>query len=87
MSGDVSGEQDTPDPGELARLETALRSLRRLDRLVFLAHRQQGLSYAAIAMATGLSEAQVKRCMARALYDLRRVLSGQRLPWWYRWLP
>ncbi|MCI4655900.1 sigma factor-like helix-turn-helix DNA-binding protein [Sphingomonas aquatilis] len=69
---------------ELATREAAVRSLRRRDREIYLAHRLDDMSYAAIAQATGLSVAQVERAMTRAIIGINRHLHGapQRRWWW-----
>ena len=74
------------DAEELARLEAAVASLRKLDREVFLAHRRDAMSYDQIAAMTGLSRRQVKRRMARALFEIGRFMHGKRPPCWRRWL-
>jgi DNA-directed RNA polymerase specialized sigma24 family protein len=48
-------------PATLAKLEQAVRSLRRLDREVFLAVRLDAMSYEQIAARTGLTVKQVER--------------------------
>lgn len=63
-------------PAELTKMEAAVRSLRRHDREIYLAHRLDDMSYAAIAEATGLSKAQVERAMARAFVGINRHLRG-----------
>lgn len=72
-------------PAELAKREAAVRSLRRRDREIYLAHRLDGMSYAAIAEVTGLPVAQVKRAMARAIIGINRHLRGAPPRRW--WLP
>ncbi len=69
---------------ELAKREAAVRSLRRRDREIYLAHRLDDMSYAAIAEATGLSVVQVERAMARAIIGINRRLRGApgRRWWW-----
>lgn len=71
-------------PEELAKREAAVRSLRGRDREIYLAHRLDGMSYAAIAEATGLSVTQVERAMARAIIGINRHLRGAppRRWWW-----
>lgn len=81
----MSGAIGEPDPTELARLEAAVASLRRLDREIFVAQRRDGMTYDQIATATGLSRKQVKRRMARALFEIVQFMKGKRLPWWRRW--
>lgn len=65
------------EPATLARLEEAVRSLRRLDREVFLAHRLDAMSYDEIARRTGLSVNQVEWAMCRALRGIGRHLRGE----------
>lgn len=74
-----------PDPDELARLERAVLSLPRATREVFLAHRLDNRSYAEIAEVTGLSERQVRRRMAEALYRVGRFTDGDERTAWQRW--
>jgi RNA polymerase sigma-70 factor (ECF subfamily) len=79
---------DEPDPELLARLETAVQSLPRQRREVFLAVRVDGKSYAEIAQATGLSVAQVERHVACAIAQIDRQLQrgeeSPSRPWWRR---
>ena len=65
----MNGVTEEPDPTELARLEAALASLRRLDRGVFLANRVDAMTYDEIAAVTGLIRKQVTCRMARAVRD------------------
>lgn len=81
----MSGTSRDHDPVELARLEAAVASLRRLDREIFLANRVDALSYDEIAAVTGLTRKQVMRRMARALFEIVRFMHGKRPPWWRRW--
>ena len=81
----MSGATEEPDPAELARLEAAVRSLRRLDREIFLANRVEALTYDEIAAVTGLTRKQVMRHMARALFEIVQFMKGKRPPWWRRW--
>ncbi|WP_294219391.1 sigma-70 region 4 domain-containing protein [uncultured Sphingomonas sp.] len=81
----ASNVENTPiTSAELAKMEAAVRSLRRRDREIYLAHRLDDMSYAAIAEATDLSVAQVKRAMARAIIGINRHLRGAppRRRWW-----
>lgn len=84
MPEDVSNE-GAIDTELLARLETALETLPRFTREVFLAHRVDDLSYAEIAKATGTSVKRVQREMARALFGLCRAMDGRPLRWWEWW--
>lgn len=63
-----------PSPQELARIENAVRRLRRIEREVFLAVRLDGLTYAEIAKRTGLSSRAVERRFANALTRIVREL-------------
>lgn len=65
------------DPATLAKLERGVKSLRRMDREIFLANRLDAMSYAEIAERTGLSVGQVRRAMARALYSLVRYMRDE----------
>lgn len=82
----MSGPVDAHDPETLARLGAAVGSLRRIDREIFLAHRLDAMSYDEIAAVTGLSRRQVKRRMARGLFEIGQFMRGNRPPWWRRWL-
>lgn len=73
------------DPATLAKQEQAVRSLRRLDREVFLARRLDAMSYAEIAARTGLTVRQVERRIAHALRELDAFMRDQpisRHRWW-----
>ncbi len=87
MSACVPGGNDEPtDLARLARLERGLRALPRTTQQIFRAKIIDRLSYAHIARATGLSQRQVRRRMANALYHLRCFLDGDartpRRRWW-----
>lgn len=56
----------------LARLEAALATLKPKTREIFLMHRLDGLSYAEIARARGMSVKGVEKQIAKALYLLKR---------------
>lgn len=74
------------DNPTIEQLDAALLTLRRLDRELFLAHRLDQMSYRQMADITGLSLKQVRKRMARAMYDFDRALSGQprrRRRWWW----
>jgi len=71
------------DPEHLARLERAVKSLRRLDREIFLARRLDDMSYAEIAERTGLTVKQVERAMVRALIGIDRHLCRPNRRWWF----
>jgi RNA polymerase sigma factor (sigma-70 family) len=58
---------------DLAAVLAALRALPEADRAVLLMHAQEGLPYAAIASALGLSIAAVKVRVHRARIKLRRL--------------
>lgn len=57
-------------------LEAAIRRLPRRKRRLLLLHRVHGLSYAAIARQTGLSQTHVKRLIADALADCRAAMKA-----------
>lgn len=68
-----------PDPHQqleardaVSRLEAALTTLKPKTREIFLMHRLDGLSYAEIAEAKGMSIKGVEKQIAKALYLLRR---------------
>jgi RNA polymerase sigma factor (sigma-70 family) len=70
-----------PDPHQqlehrdtLKRIETALTTLKPKTREIFLMHRSDGLSYAEIADAMGMSVKGVEKQMTKALTHLRRRL-------------
>lgn len=58
----------------LKRIEAALTTLKPKTREIFLLHRSDGLSYAEIAEATGMSVKGVEKQMTKALGHLRRRL-------------
>lgn len=57
----------------LARLEAVLARMKPKTREIFLAHRLDGLSYAEIAEATGMSVSGVEKQMIRAIAQLARL--------------
>lgn len=59
----------------LRRLEAAIMRLRPKTREIFMAHRMEGLTYAQIAVRTGLSIKAVEKQMSKALVQLDRMLS------------
>jgi DNA-directed RNA polymerase specialized sigma24 family protein len=77
---------EQPDPAVVEAVQSGFATLRRLDRIVFIAHRIEAMSYPDIAVMTGLSVAEVERRIARALYELDRYRTGYRPPCWRRWL-
>ena len=85
--GRTSSElREPPDAEELARLERAVLSLPRTTREVFLSHRLDNRSYTEIAAAMGISERQVERRIAEALYRISRYLDGEETTrWWHGW--
>ncbi len=90
VSACVPGGDDEPtDPARLARLERGLRMLPRVTQQIFRAKLIDRCSYAHIAGATGLSQRQVRRRMANALYHLQCVMDGDEQSkwqiWWRRW--
>ena len=86
------GQAEPPIPttpvnaADLAKLERALTTLRTRDREVFLAKRVDAMSYTEIASRTGQSAKQVRRCMARALYEIGAFMRDQPVRRW-RWWP
>lgn len=79
--------QDLTEAEILERLEIGLQSMPKRRRMIFLAVRQGGASYAELAEQTGLSVRQVEREIAAALLQLDDALcGGQSLPWWRRLL-
>ncbi len=87
VSACVPGGDDEPaDPVRLARLERGLRMLPRATQQIFLAKMIDRVSYAHIARATGLSQRQVQRRMAKALYHLQRFMDrDEQSKWQIRW--
>lgn len=70
----------------LQRLDIGLRRMPRWRRMIFLAVRLDGASYAELAEKTGLSVRQVEREVAAALVQLDRVLHDDSSDcWWQRW--
>jgi len=70
-------------PEHLARLERAVKSLRRIDREIFLARRLDDMSYAEIAERTGLTVRQVERSVRRALVDIDCYMCRPERRWWF----
>ena len=66
------------------RFKAAVANLPLMQREIFLAHRVGGLSYTEIARVLGLSEREVERQFARAMYKLMKQMNGHRLSWWER---
>jgi RNA polymerase sigma-70 factor (ECF subfamily) len=58
----------------LRRLEAAMARLKPRTREIFLAHRLEGLSYAEIAVRTGLSIKGVEKQMSKAIARIDRML-------------
>ena len=82
-----AGEQD-----DRRKLESALGTLRHLDRQIFLAAYIDHMPTDEIARRTGLTLAQVEDRIARAIMAFDRVLCGAPSPWWkqfrrLRWWP
>jgi RNA polymerase sigma-70 factor (ECF subfamily) len=82
LSGDLPDRK--PDPEEVARgrleLDAVLKALQTLpevDRAALLMHVQDGLPYAAIAAALGLSIAAVKVRVHRARIRLRAICASE----------
>jgi RNA polymerase sigma-70 factor (ECF subfamily) len=58
---------------QLERLQVSLARLSPKSRLVFLAHRRDGLSYKEIARREGLSEKSVQTRMSKAIAHISRA--------------
>jgi RNA polymerase sigma factor (sigma-70 family) len=58
----------------LQRLDKAVLRLKPKTRMIFIAHRVEGLSYAQIAERTGLSIKGVEKQISKALADLDRLI-------------
>ena len=58
----------------LRRIEAAMLRLKPKTREIFLAHRLDGMSYAQIAQATGLSVKGVEKQMTKAIAQIRRAM-------------
>lgn len=85
-SGQGPGDCHGPgDPLRLARMERALLAMPHRTRSIFLAHRIDGLSYARIAKATGLSQYRVERHMLAAIRCLSRYSRGDERTRWQIW--
>lgn len=84
-SCDLNNQASEPEPGEVARLEDAVRRLPRLQREIFLAVRFGDYSYADIIERTGLTAAQIERQFARSMLNLTRNLDHPHRYWWRRW--
>ena len=57
----------------LARLSSAIKSLKPKTREIFMAHHLEGLSHAQIAARTGLSVSGVEKQVARAFDEIHRL--------------
>jgi RNA polymerase sigma-70 factor (ECF subfamily) len=87
LAPDAPPPDAPPDPELLARIEAAVLTLPRRRRVIFLAVRLDGASYAELAERTGLSTKQVEREVARAIahIDLRlEQREPKQLPPWRR---
>lgn len=67
------------DPVMRRKLEAAIGNLPRKQREIFLANRRDGMTYRAIANATGLTTRKVERYMAKALVHLMKCLDSDDL--------
>ena len=63
-----------PDPAAAARARAALERMPARTRMIFIANRVEGLSYAEIARREGLFRWQVRRHMLRAIRIIARDL-------------
>jgi RNA polymerase sigma-70 factor (ECF subfamily) len=84
MNLDGVSDSDT-DPEFSPKLKNALSNIPRVQREIFLANRLVGMNYAEIARRTGLSEPEIERHMARAIYKMVKQMHGERLSWWESW--
>jgi RNA polymerase sigma factor (sigma-70 family) len=75
---------DPPTSEARERLEAAFAKLPPFTQSVFLAHRQDDLSYAEIATITGVSVRRIEREIARAIVAIDRALAERprRRKWW-----
>lgn len=62
------------DPAAVARAKAALERVPARTRMIFIANRVEGLSYAEIARREGLFRWQVRRHMLRAIRIIARDL-------------
>lgn len=85
LGHEAPAEMVPPDLEALARLERAVQALPRTTREIFLAHRLDDYSYAEIGEVTGLSVKQVRRHMAKAIYQIGRYADGDERTAWQRW--
>lgn len=78
--------EDAADPGSdpvhlleardmLMRVDAAIAALPERTREIFMAHRFEGLTYAAIAQRMGISVKTVEKHMSQALLSLHRLLA------------
>lgn len=61
---------------DLARLESAVRSVEEGARTVFLMHLLDGLGYVEIGRRLGISVGEVERRIAAAMYHISSELDG-----------
>lgn len=76
---DVDAEIVLSSKQELARVDLALRQLKPQQRVAFLMHRVDELSYAEIGARLGISESGARKLVARALNQCVRALRRQEL--------
>jgi len=79
-----------PHEEQRKRYRAAFAALPRFTRKVFWAHRIDGLSYTQIAKRYGISNREVEREMARAIYGIDCALGAtesepRRRCWLLRW--
>ena len=69
---------------DLTRLEHGVLKLPRLQRQIYLAVCSDRMAYEEVAERTGLSQKQVRRQLAKALYRLGCHMRGEPIrPWWW----
>ena len=68
-----------------AALKRAMDRLPRLEREAFLLKVRDGLTYAAIGAALGITPELAEACVARALLKLDVRLRRAERPWWRFW--
>lgn len=79
--------REPTDAEMLKRLDRALACMSWTRRNVFLFTRVEGHSFAEAAEVYGLSEEQVRRHVAKAMWFLRRRANPEEFSFWQRWWP
>lgn len=78
---------DPVDPALLERLDRALARMSWTRRNVYLYTRVEGHTFAEAAAVYGISEQQVRRHVAKAMWLLRRHANPGEFSFWQRWRP